>query len=404
MYSLVLPRGRHPWIYVSLEMDPSHVDVNVHPTKQEVHFLDEEAIVESITARAQAVLSQHSSCRVLSMSQPALLGERTSENETQVTAPRPVERYDPRHLIRVDPTAQTLDGLRSEAPGASAAPDRIPESECELTSVQELRAQVVRERHAHLTHVLQNHTFVGVVDLCRALALVQHDTRLYVVNYAAVIEAFAYQLALRQFGAFVRVRLEPAPSVQELVALGYDLEDAAEQKQAIGLSRDEVVRRVTHALVSRAEMLDEYFGMRIDGVSGTLETIPALLPRHAAFGLAVERLPTLLFRLGPQVDWDEEKACFRTFCRELAAAHVPPSAGQARSAGGARDEEEKWNVQHVWFAHLMAGRGRFVAPRALDGRDVVQVANLPDLCTWEDRRTATHLQTVSLSGAEHRVA
>ena len=57
MYSLVLPRGRHPWIYVSLEMDPSHVDVNVHPTKQEVHFLDEEAIVESITARAQAVLS-----------------------------------------------------------------------------------------------------------------------------------------------------------------------------------------------------------------------------------------------------------------------------------------------------------------------------------------------------------
>jgi DNA mismatch repair protein MutL len=37
-YHTLLPVGRHPVALVLLEMDPAEVDVNVHPTKQEVRF------------------------------------------------------------------------------------------------------------------------------------------------------------------------------------------------------------------------------------------------------------------------------------------------------------------------------------------------------------------------------
>ena len=47
-YATFLPKGAHPFFYLSLEIEPQRVDVNVHPTKREVHFLNEDEIIAVI--------------------------------------------------------------------------------------------------------------------------------------------------------------------------------------------------------------------------------------------------------------------------------------------------------------------------------------------------------------------
>ena len=37
-YAAFLPKQMHPFVYLSLEISPHNVDVNVHPTKREVQL------------------------------------------------------------------------------------------------------------------------------------------------------------------------------------------------------------------------------------------------------------------------------------------------------------------------------------------------------------------------------
>lgn len=50
-------------IHCSLEIDPRSVDVNVHPTKREVHFLNEEEITERVSDGFQKALAAQNHSR-----------------------------------------------------------------------------------------------------------------------------------------------------------------------------------------------------------------------------------------------------------------------------------------------------------------------------------------------------
>ncbi|KAJ7057859.1 hypothetical protein C8F01DRAFT_1256472 [Mycena amicta] len=340
VYNSILPKARLPF----LQINPRDVDVNVHPTK-EVHFLNEESITDQISNRLQRALAAQSQPRMfeyqtlltggiadpdVSLSKKRKGKERARDEdaaESAIAFHRKKLRLSTKsgHPFKtahsmfpvLNPT-QIQNGESSSASSTPRPPREIKESDCILSSVKTLRQAVAKGKHKQLSEILEKHTFVGIVDLHKCLSLMQHATKLYLVNHVAI----------------------------RLIEIAVELEETTEES---GLTKPEIVE----TLISRRDMLAEYFSFQITP-TGKIESLPLLLREYTP---NLDKLPAFLMRLGPQVDWTSEKECFETFLRELAYFYVPgplcaedPAAEDGESQ--AQDKAERWQIQHIVFPAL----------------------------------------------------
>ncbi|KAE8413023.1 histidine kinase-like ATPase [Aspergillus pseudocaelatus] len=421
-YSSFLPKGGHPFAYIDLEIEPHRVDVNVHPTKREVNFLNEDEIIECICQEIKSNLTQVDSSRTF-LTQTLLPGVRTMEPaprdpestdaegrtpKTPATMKKPYEH----NLVRTDSKVRKITSMLSpavlnttEAETTSSVldeglqygtTDREP-LRIALTSVKNLRASVRSAMHNTLTETIASHTYVGLVDERRRITAIQSGVKLYLVDYGMFCNELFYQIGLTDFGNFGVIKLDPAPKLIDLLQIAAEAEREAPSSQKAKSNEenekneifDNAPDLVARALIDRREMLDEYFSLQISA-DGELLSLPLLLKGYLP---CLGKLPRFLLRLGPYVDWTNEEDCFRTFLRELAAFYTPeqlpppppPTENDGNEESPNIDTEDELirnrrlqiarMLEHVVFPAL---RSRLVATNRLL-RGVVEVADLKGL-------------------------
>ncbi|RBQ78181.1 hypothetical protein FVER53590_06336 [Fusarium verticillioides] len=409
-YANFLPKNGHPFIYLSLEIEPARVDVNVHPTKREVHFLNEDEIIQSICEHIESKLAAVDTSRTF-MTQTLLPGAKvidfTPQTESDGTpsrrTPASKKRRYSNDLVRTDTTERKITSMfaragPSESTGSmdrTAEKTTAPEAQeyeiverelvqCRLNSVKKLRDEVREDTHHDLTEIFSTHTFVGIVDERRRLAAIQGDVRLYLIDYGRTCYEYFYQLALTDFGNFGAIKFNPSLDLRELLRKAAEIEKSSITSPEDDFEVETLVDRVADQLIERREMLLEYFSLEISP-AGELVSLPLLLKGYTP---PLVKLPRFLLRLGPSVDWTEEKACFDSFVRELATFYVPeqlPSLpGDADSIREedipeelrARRQHIRHAIEHVFFP---AFKARLVATRSLMEDGVLEVANLKGL-------------------------
>eukprot|EP00039_Didymoeca_costata_P009529 m.126403 g.126403 ORF g.126403 m.126403 type:complete len:777 (-) comp14516_c0_seq5:121-2451(-) len=142
VYTTYLPKGMHSFIYLSLELAPRNIDVNVHPTKMQVHFLNEDTIIDRIQAALSEKLTGGNQSRTY-LTQTLLPGasvaqqqqgsskisssRETSNSKDDVGVKRKSSGGDGKQklydheLVRTDSRAQTMDAFVKRKPSGDAA-------------------------------------------------------------------------------------------------------------------------------------------------------------------------------------------------------------------------------------------------------------------------------------------
>lgn len=72
VYTALNPKAAKPWMYLDLQLPPRHVEINVHPTKREVGFLHQQALIDALCGALEAVLTRSLSTRSFAVNMPVL--------------------------------------------------------------------------------------------------------------------------------------------------------------------------------------------------------------------------------------------------------------------------------------------------------------------------------------------
>ncbi len=92
-YSHLIGEDQHPFFVLFLEIDPAKIDINVHPTKQEIKFDDERVIYNYVKVSVKHALGRYSMTPILDFDNDnsnfrSIPDPRTRSNSGESTQPR----------------------------------------------------------------------------------------------------------------------------------------------------------------------------------------------------------------------------------------------------------------------------------------------------------------------------
>ena len=221
-------------------------------------------------------------------------------------------------------------------------------------SVITLLREINEECNRDLMMIIKHNVYVGVIDCY--YSLIQHGTKLYIIDHTRLIKDMFYQLVIQQFGMKKSIVFDEPIDIERCIYhalieeelnrknncdIGntYDHHHRNDNKSSSDnrintdiagrddvMSSDGIDDDVRHdireqtsiamrLLRSKASILDEYFAIRIDITTGSLISLPCILPEYLPIP---EELPGFLLDLCTEVIWDIEIDCFRSIALILA--------------------------------------------------------------------------------------
>ncbi|GAB0093816.1 MLH1 [Sergentomyia squamirostris] len=378
LYNVFIPAGTHPFIYMSLQVEPLTVDVNVHPTKHEVHFLHEDAIIERIVKRIEEKLLEGKSSKTFyttsrlpdKKTTPQASKSKASTSFEVKSQKKPPE--DEMKIVRTDTKEVKIDKFLINTfsfPSSSQTivktnPDTVSKRKITgLTSILKLRKTVEDKCSKEVRKIIGESTFVGAVD--REQFLIQCQDKLFLCNTNNLSRELFYQILLYDFENFGITELEDPLNLEELTILALECEESGWTPD--DGDKSELAQKSVEILCENAAMMKEYYRLTINPKTKTLESLPLLLPN---FTPPKSHLPMFILRLATEVDYETERECFESLSREIAKFYAEIQYSQP-------EEDASTTLEHILYPAM---KEYLIPPEEFaTDRTFLQIASLPEL-------------------------
>ncbi|KAM5280435.1 DNA mismatch repair protein Mlh1 isoform 4-T4 [Ctenodactylus gundi] len=415
VYAAYLPKNTHPFLYLSLEISPQNVDVNVHPTKHEVHFLHEESILERVQQHIESKLLGANSSRMYFTQTllPGLSGEvaKSTTGVTSSSASGSGDKVYAYQMVRTDSREQKLDaflqpvnkalpshpqalvpGDKTDCSGGEArqqdeemlelpAPDEVAakshsvegEASKGASEVAEEKSPTISSGNSRKRHREDCDVEMMESDSQKALTAACAPRR-RIINLTSVL---SLQEEINDRGHETLREMLHNHSFVGCVNPQWAL--AQHQTKLYLLNTTKLSEELFYQI-----LIYDFANFGVLRLSeGNLIGLPLLIDNYVP---PLEGLPIFILRLATEVNWDEEKECFESLSKECAmfysirkqyVSEESTLSSQQSEAPGSATNPWKWTVEHIIYK---AFRSHLLPPKHFteDG-NVLQLANLPDL-------------------------
>lgn len=432
-YRQVAGKAVKPWMYISLQIDPHHVDVNIHPTKSEVRFLYQDEIIASV---ADALLKElvkanegktFTSSQVLATQESFLYEKPSTPGKTTPSSPWSNVRNDSRDQ-KINSFFNTQQSVESEydSPYVSKAQ---PESENDSPYVSKAQSKrsyseipsdnqpALYSNPSKMSYVsslsMQPRTYNRDLENLRSTSISsQIQNKIRPTSITTLIQDcekenhVGIQSILKNhvFVGCVNTKLSLIQEDTKLYLCDMHTisKELIYQKCLLKFSQFEPIRissplsifslcklalespdsgwdptdgdpdQIAKAVVDNLMRKQEMLKENFSieiDDEGRLCSLPEILDDLVP---PIDGLASFILKLSTDVDWNGEMSCFDSLSRELSEYYSIPNSTKDV------DEESSRNIEHIYFPALKLYS--FYPPRIFSADEtIVQIASLDKL-------------------------
>ena len=230
-YEGLIPEGNFPFYVLFIDLPPSRVDVNVHPTKTEVKFDDERTLYALVHATVKQALARHNLAPALDFTHDVNLGSRM-ESQRQFVQDMHYSQF--KTTPREEGNLENWKKLYEENPGKPILPEswNVESGEREETILRFESRMNQEEEKEKPSHLFQLHGKYIVAQVKSGMMLIDQQPAHERICYEKFLRNMQAGNAASQQSLFPQtISLNPGDvslvkeMQKEIAALGFDIEE-----------------------------------------------------------------------------------------------------------------------------------------------------------------------------------